>query len=818
MQCIPTLWTVLRCLCVNLTFSTMKKLYILMLLCTVLPLCAVAESAHDVDSLGNIWIVTIDNSGSMLNTNIVAHQNTNQTPHSLASLVYDRMRKDRRLFSKMNFEKDRFVFYTSGYSYNKGRGLSNELAKAESLDKSFIHHTDAKLHRFSNYRSLLSHIYKLMISLRYNHDLSFVSQIRTFSVVKTVNLLDELGVKDEFNTLRLLTITDDADQNDQWLVDNKHFTAADRVAVGTPISKRIKDTLQRYVCNDLTGIGAGRFEPLYAQDSSLPHIWEYEYTTIASRRDTLHESIVGVNAVEGNVVRVKVRERTVQGDPVCFYVIDSIVVNGISTIVNRKFTDELSVRVPEYRNGLRYNQVKIYGQIQLRYTDEIYGPHYRKLHFVQMEKCPAGALWTGYMFLIFLVASGVAVYVLYRLVILPRRKLMTIYGGDQSVVSVRRGYKMDWKNQLTTVADYSVSGQKIERVLARKCHNVGKTEDGYDTQRPDVLVCSGARLRFSEECLRRTSFEDLESEYSTHSGDYPELLQEVYGCSLVAKLRVLYFDVSSVFLAKLIRNMITFINWISPIYYYYFDDITKYNAIIIDSPDMLSGRKMVIDVSCCKRDSETSAVERILTSYYADDRVTDLDALVCCEIVEDNEFWRIILLNDHAEVQASILNPKLIYRYVKASDETNREIYQKALLAYAKRKLKGHKVGVYNCECQKMTEVLSFNVEVCPIPGFISFMEYKEKPKNQLLYSPFEDGNIRSKYISLDADMADGHLYQSFLPYRVLRKIFNGAPVCESALKRLSEEIVRIESCSAGRMSVDPNKVSYKGVNVEFNN
>ena len=796
----------------------MKKLCLLICLCLIMPLGAYADNFQDVDALGNIWIVTIDGSGSMLNTNQVAHMPRNQTPQSLANLVHDRMKGMKRKFSStMNFRKDRFVFYTSGYSYDSAKGISNELARAESLDKSFIHHTDAKLHSFNNYNQLLAHIHKLMRSMRFDHDLSFVSQIRTFSIVKTIALLKEKGIDKEFNTLRVLTITDDADQNDQWLVDNKHFMAADKVSKGTPVSKRIKDTLQRYVYNDLIGTGAGRFEPLHMYDSHLPHIWQYEYSTIASQRDTLYDSYLSIKAVDGNVVHLESRSTTIQGDPVCFFKIDSIIVDGVKTMVNKSFADTLDVRVAEYRNGLRRNEVTVCGQIQLEYVDDIYGPHYRKLYFVQREVCPAGTLWGIYVLLIGFLVTVIAVYILYRFAILPRRKLMIIYSANGSMVTVRRGFRKDWKNQLTTVVDYGTSNMEIVSVRARKSHNVQMARTGFATSGADILICSHVKLRFSEDCLRHTSLEDLNTVYSTHTGEYPEMLKRVYERTICAKLRDKYIRTSSVWVAKLIRRTIALLNRVAPDYYYYYKDMTDFESVYVDSPTLLPGKRLVIVSGSIDTNVEITDVDRILTAYYADDSIVDADALISRTVTGDKECWRIILLNDYTQPQTSIRAPKVIYRYVKAVDENSRAIYANALLSYARRQLKGSQVCLFEPDCSSQHDVLKFNAEVCIIPGFISFVEYKKQPKSQLLYSPFEDGNVSSKYVALDTGLADGHLYQSFLPYNYMRKIFVQTSQEQSALRRLSVEIIRTDNCSTGRMSLGYDRISYRGVNIEFN-
>ena len=69
----------------------MKKILLLLAAYFSFSLMAAAQMTPDLDTLGNVWIVTVDHSGSMLklsNGSTVTH-----TPQMLASEVRDRMRR-----------------------------------------------------------------------------------------------------------------------------------------------------------------------------------------------------------------------------------------------------------------------------------------------------------------------------------------------------------------------------------------------------------------------------------------------------------------------------------------------------------------------------------------------------------------------------------------------------------------------------------------------------------------------------------------------------------------------------------------------------
>ena len=257
-----------------------------------------SSNVADVDTLGNVWIVTVDDSGSMLKLSANPWHDSNVNIYSqseLAKMVSKRMSK-YPFDEWIDYKHDRFLFFRSGYSYDKNRGLGNELAVAASLDSSFIHHTDAKLHYFESKERLINHIGDLINEGEFKNELSFVSHIRTFSVVKAVNMLRKMGEEANFNSLKLLTITDDADQNDQWRVDYKVLATADKLTKGrSPISQRVKDTIQRYVYNELSGLGAGTFDPIFTDDDQMPHMWIYEYSTVDSKNEIVVGNVLSIS-------------------------------------------------------------------------------------------------------------------------------------------------------------------------------------------------------------------------------------------------------------------------------------------------------------------------------------------------------------------------------------------------------------------------------------------------------------------------------------------------------------------------------------------
>lgn len=790
----------------------MKRIVLFIFSVFCLSAAANAQMAPDLDTLGNVWIVTIDDSGSMLNTSSSPWTSANQSPLSLARMVRDRM-VGYDFYDKIDFDHDRFVFYRSGYTYNRARGLGYELASAPALDTSFIHHTDARLYRLSGRDELIRKVHDLIATGSYDHQLSFVSQIRTFSVVKTVNMLTKSGENLSFDTFRLLTITDDADQNDQWQVDYKVLATADRVTTPgkTPISQSVRQTIQKYVYNDLTGQGAGVFSPVFTDVSVMPHVWVYEYNTVSSVKDTLQVGVLNVKAHDGKSVIMRTRMRDFGRDSVCSYSVDSIVINGVRHDVDARFEKNYVASV-SYKNALRFNKVKVYGEVQLKYHDEIYGEHYRKVAFVQEQLLPSGVLNAIFSILAAIAGTIILGYLLYRIIILPRRMLVRIYDTNGKIVTIRRGFMHNWRNDVEAIVHYDISRNSICKTLARKCRNVEVETAQISGTGKDVLLCSRTRLNISDTELEHTTFENIDAIYQLRQGHYPAILQDVYRKTFISKMYRFYDAASNAFVIWLTGHIISILQKCAPMHYYYYSDVSQYDSLCLEAPSLLNDRKFLIETGRESREVltlEEQLANKALSIYYGDRTDYGYDALLCYDVFEGKEYWNIIRLDDPTSLWNGLKNVSVIYRFVKDIDAAGQPVNERLLLNYARRKMRRYSLGVLRCDGIQPEEYIRFNISFVPVPGFVSMVEAAEKPRSQLLYSPFADGFIKYKYVALKSNLMDGHLYLSFLPYKYVQP--------GTMLRRISAQVLRPGDMSSGKLLVEYDDVMYKGVGGKLN-
>jgi len=321
----------------------------------------------DVDSLGDVWAVTIDNSFSMMRKG--------GKPLNKA-LVVDSV-KSRLLRSPVlrgvDWERDRFVFYKSGLSD------ISVIRKVSNLDTSFIQHIDRKMHQFANIRAFVSYVGEVMLSLKYGNFQSFVSQMRSLSLKKTIDWLCDSGETKSYRNIYTLAISDDAvDQHDQWSTDYRTLKDADTNKVNYIIKNA-----SRLVYNPLNGMGGGELKLAWHDDSRLPYIWIYNYITSEGKRTTdTSATFLDIEASDGHNISFNLRNN--EPKP-CLCWIDSVRVNDNTIPIGKYFPDSLIFKT-KYDNGYFNNDITVYGKAQIEYTDSILCDHYRVVDFVQKSQ------------------------------------------------------------------------------------------------------------------------------------------------------------------------------------------------------------------------------------------------------------------------------------------------------------------------------------------------------------------------------------------------------------------------------------------------
>ena len=709
-----------------------------------------AAPDKDIKELGQVWVITVDKSGSML---------TKTTPSLLGESVENRLLNGGAL-NKADFSKDRFLFYTSGVSFVVENGMGNELRRAEPFDKSFIHATDGKLHSFPDKKSCAAHIRRILEEKNYTHKLSFVSQIRLFSIVKAVNELKALGEQENYNQLMVLTITDDADQSDQWATDYRTLKQAAPNKL-----QQVNDSTAKYLYNSLNGKGLGSMECLYSEEKEIPHLWVYEYRTLISMVPEQDRKLFSVAAADGENISLKPLKDRIDGDEVCFYTLDSIRINRqfLSIRDTSPFTGHNTI-TGTYDNTLQKNQVTLWGHVQVRYLDPVLGMHFKTIPFVQQETVLSQKQKTLIIILSILVGLLAIGILAWLLIIRPRQKLFVIYSGLGSVTTVRRGFASSWKGNQIPIQSYEGEPGKFPfGCFSRKGRYISTSKFTTDTEveADDVLILSHTPLLLSEAFTCQNVNEvrvaidtgkNIESVSATHGDQYPPLLQQVYENTPFYR----YYGKESI----LSRMAIWVLNRFGKLYFYHIPSITQAQKVYVCAHKVYPHKGFILDYHTTLKETEDPVVDAALTQYYSNKEYPQADFLVCCEMVFFQ--WRIIQLESSSFQAPSLRNVKNYIRFAQKDDTPPSELYPlfKAML---KKLYPKARICFVTCSLSSRQD-FQFCVHNASAPGFISFVESTDEAKSQLLYSPFEDGDSTEKGIQLAPGLDSGHLYLSAIP------------------------------------------------------
>lgn len=309
------------------------------------------------DSLPDLWVVSFDMSGSMLDRRI--RRNLYVVPKKLNSLIA----------SHGNKNKDRFILLKSGASIKKlveDNRDANEYTDME-LVSHLIHDDDSIMDVFG----MLGKIRQLCGSNSdFQYDMSLTSLVRPLSVYLT----GRNGKVDFalYNRVFHLLITDDGDINDQWLQDykwmkkmaHKNFACYNRILPSVATSEF-----------DFTARKTGKFVEIETLDQTQPHIYLTQYVTYEEgnpEKVSPIDSLLSIAEFRKDAIAFAMKPC---GDHIGFVYVDSCRINGHGTVVDRHIYpgDTVKVEYPKEYRRLFGNTISVKGHYQEQYDDDVLG-------------------------------------------------------------------------------------------------------------------------------------------------------------------------------------------------------------------------------------------------------------------------------------------------------------------------------------------------------------------------------------------------------------------------------------------------------------
>lgn len=427
---------------------------IILIIFSILPFSKL--QAQDVDKLGNLWIFTLDKSRSMTDKK-KAYQN----------YVFSRL-LNNELFSQINFLKDEFIFYDSGIIYMPDNYNESEIKPLlirennieEHFTKRFIRQskresTPVFLKDTSHFKKNFRTTYGSWTVENFPYTKSFVSLIRPLTLASFLQDYEHLDLL-KYNNIILCTITDDADQNDQWLTDYK--------TIRKFIPKKqeeIDNTLNTLIYNSFNSKsnGHGEFKEVFPPIEKIdkPKIFAYSYQTKQ-----------GLLLKESDVFSIKIEVQ--QNDSISLMInefnsknhivkLDSILLNGnlLKLSYPLIIRDIIIEKIPADLETMKSNTISLYGFGQQIYKDSLLGNRIRKVIINETHTpiyAPSHPLHTSTLRSLLVILISIIILLISYFVFNLYRVKCIIIGPLGKRIIIRNGFKYFKKKKKIQYAAY----------------------------------------------------------------------------------------------------------------------------------------------------------------------------------------------------------------------------------------------------------------------------------------------------------------------------------------------------------------------------
>jgi len=793
---------------------------------------------RDVDSFGNLYIITIDNSGSMV-WNAHDKRDTNRR-QIIAESVYQRLLNDTNTFKPLNhihYDSDKFIFFNSGI-FTTTQQISH-LKNQPRFEFSFIHHTDTAFNMFSNKKELLERIKMQLATNQYEYCLSFVSQIRLFSLIKALNLARKTADLSVFHRIFVIIVTDDGDQNDQWMTDYetvKKSAPKKLVEIASATKKYLYNPFDPQ--SDYSKLGTF-FETSVA--SEKPYIYFNEYVTGQSGTTSIKDSVFEITAAGNKTISLKSHIKQFGGNAIGFFHLNKIVLNGISIPVNVNFSNDTVIAVPT-AHIISSNNISVRGYFQQAYIDPVLGKHYRKVNYIQTCIFYPKLLTYAIRLLVFIAVLVFAMWLLFYFVIIPNKMLFSIYcihdkTAEEYIVKKGHwlyGHNYNFKPGEHTVLSYTRDNELKIHAIHAKYGNIKKREYQLKSihEEFDLLIVSSSELSTDKQLAYFPPEMDIEGYHQIRT--YHPLLKQVYRtsiryhlCKIAERLGLRY--------TGLFKSVLNFVNRIWKRHYYTFsvggfqEDTLGFSAAGFDD------NTFCIRFNLSHADSNIdSNVQRNLACinyFYGQSRRT-ADCLIIINLFDDYVVWNVLKLNyqqtlikiyhvftfkqicnENINLAAEIsANTRFLKKLARQSDLN---IHKYLTIITRSDKAVVNKMPFRVLAVAEYTKnIYDFSFKYSVFPGFLYMVETRDEGdvKFRKLYSPFQNG-LQNEIMTHTPDTGTYHLSNCFSP-DVVEKGLKPAYI-----KRLSYDLFSFSYPKDMLLTIDPvtKRIIYADHNILFN-
>lgn len=750
----------------------------------------------DVDSIGDLWIITLDKSGSMLSETLVTGVKRPWTREMVKNDVMSKLSRQGGILDRIDYSRDRITFIETGYGTDPYHSTGYGFSDAAPLDSSFIHLTDSFQKFTTNGKAGLEAVLGDMLMNRYIYRESFVSQIRVLSLHRLVKLIQEQELGLTFRKINILTVTDDADTNDQWKTD--YYTIRrDRKKVC-----QLDELHSRYVFSSFTQKGAGFLDEVESDVTSKNHIYLYEYVTRQQWTKEFicsEDSLISISPLDGNFFDLHMHRKHIATDSICFVYIDTITVNDTHYPVGHYMDNRMCIE-QEYDMESVENDIVIRGKVQVQYQDSIYGAHYKSYNFVQHNKDYTSTVHTvanrvGITFIAILL-----LFVIYVLFILPNRLVMKVYSPDGSHVHIRRGYRWQWE-KLTPLACYTPN---LSLFAKHKCFSRSKdTAMSYNSLN-GIIIDSPVPLVVTKNVLSDSSRNNISVNAENSCGMYPDILVRMHEETLAGRISSLRNSRFKWVRRKLYPFINRLIFRIRPHYYYWGESMQG----LISSP--------LLDCSCLllefnDENGRFTSDDKWLNMYY-EGNFPVAEVLVCTQRQGKCIVWDVYQLCNRKVNGYGISSAKHLIHYLQEDTDVSliagiRKKLEKAI----RNELKVCKILYLDSPDNLYRDRwVHFNIQEATCMAYVCLVECTLNEKCQVLYSPFTDTDIEEKNVVIAPSAVSRLIWTSLVPFASKKKRPSGNIAAYESL-----DIVREGPACQKMLSLKNRRIVFENINIK---
>lgn len=709
----------------------------------------------DVDSLGDLWIITLDKSGSMISKMKFNGERIPYTPKHIIEDVIGKFSRPGGILNRIDYSRDRILLIETGYGTKNEDCYGDSLRAAPPLDSSFIH-VFAPLQKYER-RNLKNALIDSLKNVKgYKYKQSFVSQIRVLSLHRLINYIRQNELGPTFRKIYIATVTDDADATDQWKLDY-YYIKLDSVKM-----KALNEVNSKYVFSSFTQKGAGILDEIECDTTSRNHIYLYEYATRQQLTNDIsfrEDSLIAVSPLDGKMFDLRLNLKQIAADSICFVYIDTLTVNDIHYPIGRYMDNRMCIE-QEYDMQPMQNEIVIRGKVQVQYQDSIYGAHYKSYNFVQHNKDYTSSFHTIVNNVAITIVAIVFLLLIYILFFLPNRLVMKVYSPDGNRVRIRRGYSWQWE-KLVPLAFYSHNACCFAK---HKCYK--RSNDpvmSYDLL-SGIIIDSPAPLVISKNVLSDSSKNDISANAYNSCGMYPDMVVRMYEGTLAGRLSGLR---NSRF--KWVRRKFhPFVNRllfrIRPHYYYWGNAMQG----LVSSP-LLDTGNLLLEYN--EENGKYTADDKWLNTYFEGD-YPDAEVLLCTQRINNNVVWDVYHLCSHKMTGYGISSAKHLIHYLQEdADDNLMHKIRKQLEKAIRSELKVNKIFCLDSlDNGYRDKWVHFNVRQATCMAYVCLVECTVKEKCQILYSPFADTDIEEKNVVIASSTVSRLIWTSLVPFTSKRK------------------------------------------------